>query len=113
MKPRTYLGAPDRPSISVNVTTLMPRSASTGRTLASVRAVRRPRPLLEARQRREGGQKRPLGGVLGVVMIAKLVIRVAVHLGEIPAIQGVEAERVASSVVDERSIAVEVGNPAG
>jgi hypothetical protein len=46
-------------------------------------------------------------------MVAELVIRVAVHLGEIPAIEGVEPERVAPGLLDERSIAIEVSNPAG
>ena len=43
-------------------------------------------------------------------MIAELVIRVAVHLGEIPAIEGVEAGRVAARLLDERAIPVEMGD---
>jgi hypothetical protein len=58
----------------------------------------------------KGGEERPLGGVLGLVMIAELVIRVAVHLCEIPAIEGVEAGWVAARLLDERAIPVEMGD---
>ena len=53
-------------------------------------AVGRPGPLLEPVEVGEGGEERPLRGVLGLVMVAELVVRVAVHLGEVPAIEGVE-----------------------
>ena len=75
-------------------------------------AVGRPGALLEPGQAGEGGEERPLGGVLGLVMVAELVVRVAVHLGEIPAIQGVEPERIAPGLLDERAIAIEVGDRA-
>ncbi len=67
-------------------------------------------PLLEPIEVGKGGEECPLGGVLGLVMIAELVIRVAVHLGEIPAIEGVEAGGVAARLLDERAIPVEVGD---
>ena len=75
-------------------------------------AVGRPGPLLEAGQRAEREQERPLGGVLGVVMVAELVVGVAVHLGEVLPIEGVEPGRVAQGGLDERSVAVEMDEPA-
>ena len=53
-----------------------------------------PGALLEPGEVRQGREERALGGVLGVVMVAELVVGVAVHLGEVPAIQGVEPGRV-------------------
>ena len=61
---------------------------------------------------RQGEQERPLGGVLGVGMAAELVVRVAVHLGEVLPIQGVEGGRVAQGGLDEGSIAVEMDETA-
>ena len=66
--------------------------------------------LLEPLEVGKGGEERPLGGVLGLVMVAELVVRVAVHLCEIPAIEGVEAGRVAARLLDERAIPVEMGD---
>jgi hypothetical protein len=43
-------------------------------------------------------------------MVAELVVRVAVHLGEIPAIEGIELGRVAARGVDERPVPIEVGH---
>ena len=58
----------------------------------------------------QGGEERPLGGVLGLVMVAELVEGVAVHLGEVLPIEGVEPGRVAPGRLDERSVAVEMGD---
>ena len=66
--------------------------------------------LLEPMEVGKGGEERALGGVLGLVMVAELVIRVAVHLCEIPAIEGVEAGRVAARLLDERAIPVEMSD---
>jgi len=66
--------------------------------------------LLEPMEVGKGGEERPLGGVLGLVMVAELVIRVAVHLGEIPAIEGVEAGGITARLLDERAIPVEMGD---
>jgi hypothetical protein len=71
-------------------------------------AVGRPSPLLEAVQVRERGQERPLRGVLGGVVIAELVVGVAVHAGQVPPIEGIEACRIALRRLDQRSIQVEV-----
>ncbi len=64
-------------------------------------AVGRPGTLLEPVEVRQGGKERSLGGVLGFVMIAELVERVAVHLGQVPAIEGVEAGGVPAGLLDE------------
>ena len=61
----------------------------------------------------QGGEERALGGVLGVVLVAELVDRVAVHLGEVLPIQGVEPCRVGLRRLHERAIAVEVGDVRG
>ena len=71
-------------------------------------AVDRPGALLEAVQGAEGEHERPLGGVLRVVVAAELVVGVAVHLGQVLPIQGVERLGVAQGGLDERSIAVEM-----
>ena len=57
----------------------------------------------------EGGQERPLGGVLRLVVVAELVEGVAVHLGQVLPIQGVELGRVRLGRLDERAVAIEVG----
>ena len=43
-------------------------------------------------------------------MIAELVEGVAVHLGEVPAIEGVEVGRVATRRLDQRAVAIEMGD---
>ena len=45
-------------------------------------------------------------------MVAELVVRVAVHLGEVLPIEGVEPGRFAQGGLDERSVAVEMDEPA-
>ena len=67
--------------------------------------------LLEAVEVREGGEERPLRGVLGLVMVAELVVRVAVHLGEVPAVEGVELGGIAARGLDERPVPIEMGDP--
>jgi hypothetical protein len=74
-------------------------------------AVGRPGPLLEPAEVGERGEECPLGDVLGLVMIAELVEREAVHLGEIPAVEGVEQEGIALGRLDEGPVAVEMGDP--
>ena len=66
-----------------------------------------PRSLLEPGQVGQGKEERPLGRVLRVVVIAELVVRVGIHLGEVPAVEGFEGGWVAPGGLDERSIAVE------
>ena len=54
-------------------------------------------------------EERPLGGVLRLVMVAQLVERVAVHLGQVLPIEGLEPGRVRLGRLDEPPVAVEVG----
>ena len=82
--------------------------AERGRALA----VGRPGALLEPGEVRQGGEERALGGVLRLVVVAELVERVAVHLGEVLPIQGLEPGRVRLRRLDEATIAVEVGEAA-
>ena len=72
-------------------------------------AVGRARPLLEPAEVRQGGQERALGGVLRLVMIAQLVERVAVHLGQVLPIEGLELGRVRLGRLDKATVAVEMG----
>ena len=67
--------------------------------------------LLEAVEVGEGCEERPLRDVLGLVMVAELVVRVAVHLGEVPAVEGVELGGVAARGIDERPVPIEMGDP--
>ena len=71
--------------------------------------VRRAGTLLEPADAGQGREERPLGDVLRVVVIAELVGRVAVHLGEVLPVQGLEAGRVRLRSLHESPIAVEVG----
>ena len=71
-------------------------------------AVGRAGPLLEPAEVGQGGEERPLGGVLRLVMVAQLVERVAVHLGQVLPIEGLEPGRVRLGRLDEPSVAVEV-----
>ena len=82
--------------------------AAAGPNVERAVAVGRPCPL----SKREQGQRgeRPFRGVLGVVMVAELVVRLRIHLGEIPAIERFEGGWVAPSGLDERPVAVE-GDP--
>ena len=54
------------------------------------------------------GQERPLGGVLGLVMVAELVDREVVHLGQVLPIQGIEPSRVGPRRFHQGPIAVQV-----
>ena len=76
-------------------------------------AVGRARAVLEARQGRERLEEDARRRVLRVVMIAELVEGEAVHLREVPAVQGVELGRIALGRLDERPIAVEMRDLAG
>ena len=78
--------------------------AEGGRALAVGRAGA----LLEPRQVRQRRQEDPLGGVLGVVVVAQFVEREAVHLGQVLPIEGVEVGRVRLGRLDEPPVAVEV-----
>ena len=71
-------------------------------------AVGRPGPLLESAEVGQREEERPLGGVLGVVVVAELVVRVGIHLGEIPAIEGFEGSGVVARGLDECTIPIEV-----
>ena len=71
-------------------------------------AVGRPRALLEPAEVRQGGEERPLGDVLRLVVVAQLVERVVVHLGQVLPIQGLEPGRVRLGRLDERAVAVEM-----
>ena len=73
---------------------------------------RRPdrRPLAEPRQRGQRRQERPGGRVLRLVLVAQLVDRVAVHLGHVLPIQGVEPGRVRPRCPHQRPIEVEAGD---
>ena len=59
----------------------------------------------------ERGQERPLGGVLGLVVVAELVVGEAVHLGQVLPIEGLEPGRVRRAASTRRPVAVEVGEP--
>ena len=69
---------------------------------------RRARALLEPSEVRQRGKERALRGVLRLVMIAQLVEGVAVHLGQVLPIEGLEAGRVRLGLLDETSVTVEV-----
>ena len=71
-------------------------------------AVGRARALLEASEVRQRGEERPLGDVLRLVVIAQLVERVVVHLGQVLPIEGLEPGRVRLRRLDERAVAVEM-----
>ncbi len=71
--------------------------AERGRTLAVRRAGAFLEPV-EVRQRSEEGSFR---GVLGFVVIAELIERVAVHLGQVPAIEGIELGGVPARILDQ------------
>ncbi len=73
-------------------------------------AVGRAGPLLEPIEMGQRSEERPLGGVLGLVVIAELVVRVAVHLGQIPAIERIEASWIVAGRINERAIAVEMSD---
>ena len=64
--------------------------------------------LLEPPEVRQGGEERALGGVLRLVMVAQLVEGVAVHLGQVLPIEGLESGRVRLGLLDEPSVTVEV-----
>jgi hypothetical protein len=64
--------------------------------------------LLEPPEVRQGGEERALGGVLRLVVVAQLVEGVAVHLGQVLPIEGLEAGRVRLGLLDEPSVTVEV-----
>ncbi len=72
-------------------------------------AIGRARPLLEPPEVRQGGQERALGGVFRLVMVAQLVERVAVHLGQVLPIEGLEVGRVRLGRLDKATVAVEMG----
>ena len=71
-------------------------------------AVGRAGTLLEPGEVRQGGEERALRGVLRLVMVAQLVERVAVHLGQVLPIQGLEPGRVRLRRLDEPTVAVEM-----
>ena len=69
--------------------------------------------LAEAREGRERVHEGPLGGVLGGVVVAELVDGVAVHLGHVLPVEGLETPRVGLCGLDERAVAVERDDPRG
>ena len=66
-------------------------------------------PLLEPGEVRQRVEEGALGRVLRLVVIAQLVEGVAVHLGQVLPIEGLEAGRVRLGRLDEPTVTVEVG----
>jgi hypothetical protein len=73
-------------------------------------AVGRSGPLLESVEVRECSEERALRDVFGFVMVSELIEGVAVDLGEIASIQGIELGWVVTRRVDERAIPIEMAD---
>ena len=72
-------------------------------------AVVGPGALLEPAEIGQRREERPFRGVLCLVMVAQFVEGVAVHLGEVLPIQGLEPGRVRLGRLHEPPVAIEVG----